>query len=65
MTISTEFQQLLQTLYKPAQRALHSENIKSIDALYTLGKQNLLNIHGIGPETIEKIESFARQKLKE
>ncbi|HLR91463.1 MAG TPA: helix-hairpin-helix domain-containing protein [Atopostipes sp.] len=58
-----EFQELLRHLYKPAQRALHKENIKSIDAMYALGKERLLDIHGIGPETIKRTEAFTGRKF--
>lgn len=64
MIIDKEFEELLQLFYKPAQRALHSENIKSIDAMYDLGKAQLLNIHGIGPETIKQTENFTGRKFK-
>lgn len=65
MVVDPEFQKLLQTLYKPAQRALHNENIKSIDAMYELGKTKLLDIHGVGYETIKRTEEFTGRKFEE
>lgn len=65
MTVDSEFQKLLQTLYKPAQRALHNENIKSIKAMYEIGKTRLLDIHGIGEETIKRTEEFTGRKFEE
>lgn len=65
MVTEPEFKEFLQTLYRPAQRALHSENIKSMDTIYELGKKKLLDIHGIGPETIRRIEAFTGKTLKD
>lgn len=58
-----EFERLLARMPKPAQRALKAENIESIEELYKRGKTNLLNLHGLGPETIKRIEEFTEEML--
>lgn len=65
MKDTNNFEEFVKVLYKPARRALESNNITSIEEMYTLGKNKLLEIHGIGPETIKRTEEFTGRKLPE
>lgn len=62
---SAAFEDLLNTLPKPAQRAIQSAKVASIEEIYEMGKEKLLALHGFGPGAIKKIEAFTGRKLNE
>lgn len=47
----------LSVVSAPARRALESKGINSIQQLATFSKKELLQLHGIGPSAIPKLEN--------
>ena len=55
------FQELLSHLSQPAQRALASANIKTIEDLQKYSDQELLKLHGLGPASLPWIHQAQKK----
>ncbi len=51
------YQELLNKISKPAQRALENAGINSIEELKKYSDQELLKLHGLGPASLPHIHA--------
>jgi ERCC4-type nuclease len=49
---------LLKKLSAPAQRAIQSTGVKTVEALAEISEKEIMDLHGIGKNAMETIKAF-------